>query len=283
MNEPTPTNPTPTAVPWTPDMQTQPAPVVSPAPSPVPAPLQAPVQQTAPAQPAYPATPQYQAAQPVAPQPASPQPAAPHQPVQAYAPQPQAQPAPRVQQHAPMAQQPRYAQPAAPQHLAPMQAPHGQAPQAHAQQPQVQHPQGQPVHGQYTPPAAPQHFPQAAIPPLVAAHAQTAAQAVPAESNSLIAKLLKRAPKAELAPAADIQMPHASESLFNKNFALGAVTGLVIGAFVLPMLLNKIGIGNAPAPKQALAAVPASVSNVAAPVPADAETFIDQAIAAESP
>ena len=273
MNEPTPTNPTPTAVPWTPDMQTPPAPVVSPTPSPVPAPLQPPVQQTTAAQPAYPA---------------AAQPAAQRQPVQAYAPQPQAQPAPRVQQHAPAAQQPRYAQPAAPQHMAPMQAPHGQAPHAHAQQPQVQHAQvqhaqGQPVHGQYAPPAAPQHFPQAAIPPLVAAHAQTAAQAVPAESKSLIAKLLKRAPKAELAPATNVQMPQASESLLNKNFALGAVTGLVIGAFVLPMLLNKIGIGNAPAPKQALATAPASVSNVAAPVPADAETFIDRAIADETP
>ena len=268
MNEPTPTNPTPTAVPWTPDMQTPPAPVVSPTPSPVPAPLQPPVQQTTAAQPAYPA---------------AAQPAAQRQPVQAYAPQPQAQPAPRVQQHAPAAQQPRYAQPAAPQHMAPMQAPHGQAPHAHAQQPQVQHAQGQPVHGQYAPPAAPQHFPQAAIPPLVAAQAQTAAQAVPAESKSLIAKLLKRAPKAELAPATNVQMPQASESLLNKNFALGAVTGLVIGAFVLPMLLNKIGIGNAPAPKQALATAPASVSNVAAPVPADAETFIDRAIANETP
>ena len=79
----------------------------------------------------------------------------------------------------------------------------------------------------------------------------------------------------------NIQARPASESLFNKNFALGAVAGLVVGAFVLPMLLNMIG-GDAPAKTQALASGPAPVVNVL-PEIADDPTFIDNAISVDAP
>lgn len=294
MHEPTSTNPTPTAVPWTPDMKTAPAPVMSPAPGPVPA-QAAPAQHVPPAQPAYPAAPQYQAAQPVAPQPATPQPVAPQpaapQPAQAYIPQaPQTQPVPAT----PMTQQTHYAPPAAaPQnvHAQTMQTQTMQAQAAQVQTPQMQTPpaqyaqqaQAHPAHGQYAPAAAQQHFPQAPISPLVAPQMQRPVQAEPPQSNSLIANLLKRSPKPDMAAAMEGQPVQAATSLFNKNFALGAVTGLVIGAFVLPMILNLIGGGDAAVQKQALAATPTAVTIVTPPAPAGGEVFIDQAISTDAP
>ena len=130
------------------------------------------------------------------------------------------------------------------------------------------------------------------MPPRLALQAQHPVQAEQAQSKSLFAKLLKRAPKPKV-PSAVTDMPVAavtataaaatSTSLFNKNFAFGAVAGLVVGAFVLPMLLNMIGGGDAPAQKQAIAQAPTAAKTVKAPTPVDGETFIDQAIATKTP
>ena len=115
--------------------------------------------------------------------------------------------------------------------------------------------------------------------------------AAPVESKSFIAKLLKRSPKPEQTEL-DMQTPMQSGpaksgSLFNKNFAIGAVAGLVVGAFVLPMVLGLFG-GDAPVQTQAQAqAGPLPGFDINSPaVEGDgfkADTFIDNAIAADAP
>lgn len=71
-----------------------------------------------------------------------------------------------------------------------------------------------------------------------------------------------------------------SGSLFNKNFVLGAVTGLVIGAFVLPMALDMFS-GDAPVQAQAQSGPPPGFDTTA--MTTDSDTFIDEAIAADAP
>lgn len=71
-----------------------------------------------------------------------------------------------------------------------------------------------------------------------------------------------------------------SGSLFNKNFALGALTGLVIGAFVLPMALDMFG-GDTPVQAQAQAGPPAVIETT--PTMKQGDAFIDEAIAADAP
>lgn len=98
------------------------------------------------------------------------------------------------------------------------------------------------------------------------------------EPKSLFAKLLKRSPK-PVAVKSDMVASN-SGSLFNKNFALGAVTGLVVGAFVLPMALNMIG-GDASVQARVQAA-PMSIVETT-PTVTEGNTFIDEAIAADAP
>jgi len=104
-----------------------------------------------------------------------------------------------------------------------------------------------------------------------------------AESKSLIGKLMKRAPKAPQMP--QVVTVASSGSLFNKNFLLGAVTGLVVGAFVLPMVLDQFGLNKAPLQSQAQAlgqALPEFDPN--APVIVEqGEAFIDAAIETAKP
>jgi len=120
-----------------------------------------------------------------------------------------------------------------------------------------------------------------------------------AESKSLIGKLMKRAPKAPQMPQVVTENPlltaaaaapvaatvASSGSLFNKNFLLGAVTGLVVGAFVLPMVLDQFGLNKAPLQSQAQAlgqALPEFDPN--APVIVEqGEAFIDAAIETAKP
>lgn len=131
------------------------------------------------------------------------------------------------------------------------------------------------------------------MPPPLAPHLQVQPQAhqqmagsVPAanhEPKSFLAKLLKRSPRPQTADV-DIQKAAISSgSLFNKNFAIGAVTGLLAGAFVLPMIVNMFGGGKAVAAQtQAQLSVPA-VINTAPAAPTSGETFIDAALAADAP
>ena len=154
---------------------------------------------------------------------------------------------------------------------------------------------------------------QGAMPP-PAQHLQQAAQmAAPAESKSLIGKLLKRAPKpvqqvqqmAEASPslatvAAAPAAVKSSGSLLNKNFALGAVVGLLVGAFVLPQIVGLLGgkkgavqaQAQSPAQVQAPAlgqpltqaeakSLPGSDPN--APASEKGETFLDSAIKPATP
>jgi hypothetical protein len=277
MNKPTPATalPTPTAVPWTPDMMGQPQ--VN---------AQAAVQ-TSPGAP----TPQGFGQQAMPPQMTQPQ----GFPPQPFAPMPQSAP----QSYAPS--QPPVPAPAPAQEFA---AQHQMQP--HPQpQPQVQaHPHYQAqTYGQVNPHAMPQMAP----PPLMAAPphqmppqmnrppfapqeypsvAPAAGSAAQPESKSLLAKLLKRKPKADLAsPAVPPEAAAKPESLLNKNFALGALTGLVIGAVVLPMLMGVL-FGEAPTAAQVQAAAQpiAPVEFVeSAALTIEGETFVDNALNAETP
>lgn len=100
-------------------------------------------------------------------------------------------------------------------------------------------------------------------------------------------KLLKRAPKPALAAEQMLDvnqmlpsgaaMPQASSgSIFNKNFILGAVTGMVIGAFVLPMILEQF-TGKKPSQVQAHAST-ITEFDPNAPAIEQGETFLDKAI-----
>jgi hypothetical protein len=129
------------------------------------------------------------------------------------------------------------------------------------------------------------------------------------EPKSLLAKLLKRSPKpaeASLAapnlamqtPNFEAAMPSAEQfqpplkssgSLLNKNFALGAVTGLIVGAFVLPLLINMVlGDTTSQAQAQAKSGAVAQAESMTefdpnAPAIEEGETFLDAAIGTEAP
>ncbi|GGX67571.1 hypothetical protein GCM10011309_16640 [Litorimonas cladophorae] len=141
--------------------------------------------------------------------------------------------------------------------------------------------------------AAPPHQmpPQMQNRPPLAAQGQPPAAPAPGsaaqpEAKSLLSKLLKRKPKANLArPAAPTEAAAKPESLLNKNFALGALTGLVIGAVVLPMLMGVL-FGEAPTAAQVQAAAQplAPVEFVeSAALAVEGETFVDNALNAETP
>ena len=264
MNGPTPINPTPTAVPWTPDMgaqQNQPIPVSLPIPvAPHP---QAPM--AAPQAPVAPVT-----AQPFQPQPTAVQPAAQHpmqhsQPAPARPSIPSAHPH-QAQPYNPVAQQPAYQQPQQPQQMS---------------------------QGRYIPPAQAPQYAQAAPPPMLPPHMQAPGQimsgqgaAATQSSNSLFAKLFKRSPKPEAAGGM-FEKPAPSTSLFNKNFVLGGIVGF-IGAFALMTGLNTFTT-ETPQKSQKIAAHTASSDlvpapqNTAAPNAGDGGTFLDDAIAKDAP
>jgi len=270
MTEPTPTNPSPIAVPWTPEMMNP--------------------QAASPTQPSY---------QPLQDQPyqtqnhPQPQPYAPPQiaPNSAFA---QAAPAPQMPQaHAPHPQYQSEPRPAPIQPSAYM--PPGQQPQLTSspspqmQQPlraQLAHAQPAPAHYNQAPliqPSPSTQFPQAGPPP-VAPHMHVPSMDSPtgaeAGSKSLFAKLLKRSPKTTQLEPGQPTPSGQSNSLFNKNFGLGAVTGLVIGAFVLPMALGLFGGKPTVQPEVNLAPAPFVEDTSTA---ANADTFIDNVIAADAP
>lgn len=299
MTEPTPTTPSPIAVPWTPGMS-----VASPTP-----PMQMPPQPYSPTQtqvsPAHP-TPQVQIpaqAQPMpqpyqpeqrpqlhaqtpisAPAPVAAHPAQLHQP--AYPGQLQT-PVPHVQP--PMAQQAQRPQPIAPHHgptpqPLPPQHPHqNQTIQQH----QPQHkPQPYAAHTQSQPPIAPQNL--HAGPPPLSPHMQGQINAAPMpagnadqpQSKSLLAGLLKRSPKPHTGPS---DMPAAStarRSLFNKNFMLGGLTGLVIGAVVLPMVIGMFSRDTSQSQARNFTQSSAAMTP---PSIAEGGSFIDDAIASDVP
>lgn len=232
-----------------------------------------PAQSVAPTQPQYQPAPQYQTPQPAYAQTAAPQPypqvAQPAQPIphHGFAAQPQVQQPhmPPSQMAQPQMHSAQYAPASQPQHhLMPAPAPQMAQPMyAHA-------------------PAAPQ-FSQAAMPlaPHMRVPQQAATQEIiaPVESKSFLAKLLKRSPRPEQLET-DIQPPAKSGSLFNKNFALGAVVGLVVGAFVLPMILGLFG-SDASVQTQAQAG-PLPEFDINSPAVED-DTFLDNAMSSGEP
>jgi len=304
MTEFTPTSPTPTAVPWTPDMAVPPAPTTAPSPAPIPPPqpVAHPAHQP---MPSVVQQPQYQA-QAQHPMPQTPQM---NPPVQ-----------PQTQAHLPLRQQ--MAQQIHPQQAvqSPQQIPaqYGAAPQPHYGQqhlpPHMQQPQmaAQPAPGQLPrqgmghamPPPAVPHLQQQAQMTGDGAHLASAATDRP---KSLLGKLLKRSPKPiqapqvmDINPALSAAVPAASGSLFNKNFVLGAVAGLLVGAF-LPVIIGMVsGGGNEPI--QAQVQSPTQVQATAleqpltqsetqatsefdpnAPAPEKGDTFLDSAINSANP
>jgi len=266
MTEPTPVNPSPTAVPWTPDMMNSHGPSAEQQPGHAHQQLQHyQTQHQPPAQ--MQSQPQY----------AHPQP---QSAAQAYAPQPQHMAAPQMAQQ--VTPQPQFQG----GQFAP-QAQMAHSP-AHQQHPNQAHPApshfGQPQFSQ-APLNQPQVAPHAGRPPLAplmrapaAAPSQNMAEETVPESKSLFAKLLKRSPK-PIKAQSDMPAPNAG-SLFNKNFALGALTGLVIGAFILPMALDMLG-GDTPVQTQVQAGPPPIIETT--PTIAEGDTFIDEAIAANAP
>ncbi|MEP4052754.1 MAG: hypothetical protein ABJN22_10965 [Litorimonas sp.] len=191
--------------------------------------------------------------------------------------QPQIQPVPY--QPAPQA----YAQPA-PQQQVPhtLMQPVQYIPAPHpSQHLQPQAPSQMPQPPQYAPPQhhprPQQHYVQPGPPPPLTPQMQPALEDEP--SKSFIVNLLKRSPKPQSSEQ-NVQTPAGSGSLFNKNFAIGAVTGLVVGAFILPMVLNLIG-GDAPAQSQ-VQYTPSSIVEIT-PTTTDGDTFIDNAISSDAP
>lgn len=285
MTEPTPTNPTPVAVPWTPDMmEPQSAPA---APTGYQAPPQSPPGQYGQAIPAQ-AAPQFV---PTYPQPQAQAQSQAQVQSQAHAivqpvPQPIAQAVPQAvavphqppaRTNMPPAQFPPQGQPAQqqPYAAAPIQPQHGQ--------PQYgQHPQGQ---AQFAPrpnlqPAHTAQHLQAGPPPFQAEMGQPLDNGASnnGASKSFLSGLLKRSPK-----PSDTSLEISAETthsglLFDKNFILGAVTGLVIGALILPMVFNMLGGEKV---TQAQATPPPIVEMT--PTTSDGNTFIDEAIAADAP
>lgn len=260
MSEPVPPHPTPTAVPWTPEMSTD-------MPNPgAPQDFDSQPPQIHPAH--YQPAPHYQAPQGEYLPAAVPQ---------GYAPQPQMQtaqyPAAPHPQYAPT---PQHAPALQPVHLMQQSAPPQMAPAA-----AFPHTGGQiGAQPQYAQPAPPP-LPSALSPQMhLAALGQSEQTAqTPEKSKSLIASLLKRSPKPVQAEA-DFEANVRPKSIFNKTFVLGAVTGLVIGAFVLPMVLSAVS-GSAPEQAQARAGTITEFNP--APAATNGDTFIDNAIATDTP
>ncbi len=276
MTKPTPSMPAPIAVPWTPDMMTQ---------------TQAPVQAAAPA-----------LSMPVVP------PA--YQPPHMQAPQGQAQ-ALTQGQHQAQQMPPQFTapqglnQPNLGQH--PRQVQHQACPAAGAPQPfnqghvqpaayAARH-QAPMVHlARHNPQAMqqmPQGIPQMMPPPILTTGQQGQPQMAAAvegadapESKSLLAKLLKRKPKAAPQQVPDViaTAPKTSGGLLNKSFGIGALTGLIVGAVVLPMVLGLFG-GESSGPSQAIAQTEVQAPAVAPPVGGASEggAFIDNALSTETP
>ncbi len=297
--------PAPTAVPWTPDMMTQ-----TPTQAPVhPQPQHAP--QPMAAQPQFSPQPMAQQIQP--PQQMPPQHAQPATTnPQAYAPTPPhmqtqmpAQMQGHVQSQVQGQPQTHMVQPQmnlAQQHMVP---PTQMLAQPYAQTPAQSQMNTQP------------HPPQMSPPPLQGGlqrrvqeghiqdqhgqvqHPQTHAAALappqpllePAASKSLVAKLLKRGPKT--APASALQQTEAvqqtvqaveSGSLFNKNFALGGLTGLVIGAFIVPMVMGMFAAETPPPRPLAQIEAPALTGDqTALAALEEGQTFVDAALVADAP
>ena len=316
MSEPTHSNPV--AVPWTPEIAGQTAPVPAPVPTPQ-------GQHPAPAKPIYQPQPNQNPVQ---------------NPIQnqgqysAQGPQPYsrqthvAQSAPQMPPHQPPATQSQYPQPqqpqpqsvyaAAPIPNAPQQPHANQASQPYSQMPQTHgQNQGQPFQSPtqhmrlpqmaqaQMRPQQEQHGLHGHMPPQLAPHMQPAPEQVQGgmaqnqhagTSNSLLGKLLKRSPKPQLTAqnaSMGAAQPAPAESLFNKNFALGAVAGIVFGAFVLPMLLNTLFGKDTPAQaqyqnSQAMAevtapALPELNVNPAMTSSETGQSFLDAAIKADAP
>ena len=304
MSDLIPTNPTPKAVPWSPEMMTPETPAGSPVQNHAPRlpDMQSDMQpqmQAGPNQaaPQYrPSQPEYAGqAEPHMPQgfePHSHMPPAPFQaPGQASAhasdpyaaaPQPQYAPSP---QYAPALQPVHHMQQSAPPQMAsaaavPFQRP--SPPDRHMPGQMSAQFSGQP---QYAQPGPPPPLPSAlpAQMHLAALEQTQAAVQTPKKSKTMIANLLKRSPK----PAeVDVGKPITSGSIFNKTFVLGTVTGLIIGAFVLPMAIGAFGGGSptqAQAQTQAKTQAGTNTEFNAAPAASGGDTFIDNAIATDSP
>ncbi len=296
MSEPTHTNPV--AVPWTPEMTGQNAPVAPQSVGPgQPMPPHPPQPYPAHSQPAYQGS--HAQSQPQSPQAYSANPAAQHSPQQAPQPPVQyAQPQP-VHQHAPA--QPAYIQHGQPQSRVQPQQPYRQAePAGTAQQPM-----------QYREPGnSPPQSSSAFAPQLQQAAHQGIAE--PAARGGLLSRLLKRSPRPDqnghnagigqmggrMAAHMPSQMQNAaaqvtasgqalsdvrprSGSLFNKNFFLGAMTGLVVGAFVLPLIINTIA-GDTSSQTQAAAQFQPPIEGALnEPLNSGEPTFLDAAISAD--
>jgi len=269
-----PTQPNPVAVPWSPDAPVQNAPSPS-------------LQASAP----FPSPP-YMGQ--LSPQPAQ-QPALPYgQPQMAQAPQPAFQ-------------------------AAPMQNPQGQ--NTYAQAAPGQYPPAQNVHSLPYMQAHTQAAPQSptahmrlnraqpgTMPPPLAPHMQQAAPPileVPTKSKNILQKLLRRSPKADqngdpsyenrIAGLAPDHPGSPSRSFFNKNFVMGTVTGIIIGAFVLPMIINQFVSDSSRqtyAESQSISegqtnalsgAQEFSDNNLNVPASSEGQTFLDAAIAADEP
>jgi len=100
------------------------------------------------------------------------------------------------------------------------------------------------------------------------------------QSKSLLAGLLKRSPRPDTV-ATDIPVASTGrESLFNKNFMLGGLTGLVIGAFLLPMV---IGLFSSDTPQPQARNFTQSSASITPPSTAEGGSFIDDAIARDVP
>jgi len=300
MTEPTQTTPSPIAVPWTPEMSSppskptmqvpsQPQPQVY-APNPVQANPGHPTQQaTLQAQSranAQPMPQPYQAQQ--RPHLHTPTPVSAPSSVPAYPAQPHTAANPgHMLPTVPPVQQPPAPQAQRPQ---PMQPHHNPTPHAVPPQYQQQHQTAQQLalqpyaaHAHQTPQnlhaGPPPREPQAHS-HLQATQMSGLYEEQQPQSKSFLAGLLKRSPRPD-AIAAD--MPVASsgrESLFNKSFILGGLTGLVIGAFVLPIV---IGMFSSDTSQSQARNFTQSSAAITPPSTAEGGSFIDDVIASDAP
>lgn len=293
MNEPTPTNPAPSPVPWTPEMANQqhslPAPVPAAQPSQMARPIPTPYPPTGPVsqQPAIQsgAPVHTGVAQAYSPQPHFPQPAQSNQP-QPIPPLPvspmSSQPPMPNQAHQSAAHQ----QQAQPYHSA-TQPPMYQQQQAHPSQYAAPHQNAVPHQAPYPGQMAASPIGQMEAPTLAGighvGMGQDMSEAQP--SKSLFAKLLKRSPKPASQDASN-PLPPNSSSLLGKKFGLGAAFGFA-AAFGLMTVLNMFAAEPAQqaqrlgTPSAAIAGV--STAQAPARTRAEGNTFIDNAIAADAP
>ena len=75
--------------------------------------------------------------------------------------------------------------------------------------------------------------------------------------------------------------PQVKTSLFNKNFALGAVAGIIVGAFVLPMLISMVSGDGSQQTQAQFQTTPSGDSYASDAAYNTEETFLDAAIAAD--